>query len=56
MNTWHPEAESEGRLARLDGHLKSENPYEDGTWLRRSWNAGWDEVDRDSKAPKAEIY
>lgn len=55
MSEGHPEAQSEGRLARLDGHSKSANPYEAGSRLRRSWNAGWEEVDRDPQAPKAEI-
>lgn len=48
----NPEAESLGRQARLDGHEISTNPFAKETWLWTSWNGGWNEVDRDPKAPK----
>lgn len=47
-----PEAESLGRLARLDGHALTTNPFAQDTWLWKSWNGGWDQADKDPAAPK----
>lgn len=53
---YHPEAESQGRLARLDGWRLGENPFLHQSWLWKSWNAGWADADQDTLAPKGEIY
>jgi hypothetical protein len=54
---FHPEGLSQGRLARLGGHrMEKANPYELGSWLWQSFNAGWADVDMDENAPKEEIY
>lgn len=54
---FHPEAESQGRTARLDGFNMAHNPYDStlDNWLHRSWNAGWADMDMDENAPKSEI-
>lgn len=44
-------ARSQGRQARLDGHLKETNPFK-GFALEEAWNAGWMEADADPQAPK----
>jgi hypothetical protein len=55
MERWHPEAESQGRLARLDGHPIGGNPFEPGSWLWLSWNGGWADADTDPAAPKEPV-
>jgi len=54
---FQPEAESLGRTARLDGFSIAHNPYDRvlDSWLHRSWDAGWADMDMDQDAPKAEI-
>lgn len=47
-----PEAMSLGRLARLDGHPSTINPFVEGGWLWDSWYSGWTEADNDPAAPK----
>jgi len=57
-NKWNKNAESEGRLARMDGHHLSENPYKNSydptfySYLYKSWEAGWCDADMDLDAPK----
>lgn len=53
-NKWHPEALSQGRLARLDGRTLDTNPFPKG-WLWDSFVAGWWEIHNDQNAPKTEI-
>ncbi|OEU68415.1 MAG: hypothetical protein BBJ57_02300 [Desulfobacterales bacterium PC51MH44] len=53
---WHPEGESQGRMARLRGFdIISQNPFEYGSWLWKSFRAGWVDVDCDHNAPKIPI-
>jgi hypothetical protein len=54
---FHPEARSQGRMARLYGRPFSESKkwYQFPGWMRESWEAGWREVDEDPEAPKAEL-
>lgn len=52
---FHPEAESQGALARMDGwDMQSQNPYHIGSWMWRSFNAGWADVDAERDNLKAE--
>lgn len=51
---WHPEAESQGREARMMGRPLSANPHPDG-WMEKSWRAGWADVDQDPDAPKRAV-
>lgn len=54
---FHPEARSQGRMARLYGNPLSDRnkwyPYPG--WMRESWEVGWREVDEDPTAPKADL-
>ena len=39
---WHPEAESQGRIARLNGFdIEAQNPFIVGSWAWKSFRAGW---------------
>lgn len=50
---WHEEAFLEGVKARQLGFdLASQNPYEHGMWLYKSFRAGW--VDQDMIEAKEE--
>ncbi|HBC94357.1 MAG TPA: hypothetical protein DCZ10_16025 [Pelotomaculum sp.] len=50
---FHPEARSEGRMARLNGKPLNINWFTG--WLGESFEAGWREVDEDPEAPKADL-
>lgn len=58
---WNSEAESQGRLARMDGFPLSVNPYKNPydkyheNWFFKSWAAGWVDADMDPAAPKNTI-
>lgn len=52
---FHPEGESQGRMARLFGEPMKNNPHTPGGWMWKSWNAGWADADMDTGAPKSEI-
>jgi len=45
--SFHPEAESQGRIARLNGYkMEKSNPYQINTWEWKSFNAGWADADQ----------
>ena len=49
--TFHPEAESQGRVARLVGFdALSQNPYPSGSRMFHSFMAGWADADQDIAA------
>ena len=53
---FHPEALSQGRLARLKGHeIVKSNPFDAGSWLWKSFRVGWSDVDMDEHALKEPI-
>ena len=58
---FHPEALSQGRIARLSGFAmndKASNPYigfGSTHFMYRSFCAGWSDIDADPEAPKQQI-
>ena len=53
---WHPEAFSQGFMARMNGFdMDSQNYFQLGSWGWKSFRAGWADCDMDTEAPKEEI-
>ena len=56
----HQAAESQGRVARINGWDITKNPYlrmgyPETSNLVKSWNAGWVDIDEDKNVTKKEI-
>lgn len=44
---WHPEAFHQGSEARtMDAPMLKSNPFDRGTWMWKSFNAGWADCDQ----------
>lgn len=47
---WMRKIYEEGKLSNMKGLLLEDNPYEEGTVMHVSWEAGWTSIKSDESA------